>query len=256
MSKLVNSGNHTGSFFFEVVKGNISGHKPAIIVAHNQDVDTASAEDIWEGGGFLVYLTAAETMEIASSDATDTSAGVGARTVLVSGLDTNYNEISETVTMNGVANVTTSNSYLRIHSLKVVTVGTDFDNAGNITATATTAATLQCLMGVGESISKNSQFTIPANKTGYILKTDFASTKTGAGQLPVVEFKCKVKTLNGAWIQLFDVKFDTASESVVLIDQPVMIAIEEKTDIRTEVSTTQNNTEVFLRLYLMLVDNG
>lgn len=66
----------------------------------NSDVDFGSVpEDIWEGGGvYTGFPSSAETIEVFSGSANDSSAGTGARTALLLGLDTNYNEISETIT--------------------------------------------------------------------------------------------------------------------------------------------------------------
>jgi len=78
-------------------------------------VDTT--EDIWNAGGVLSYLSSAETMEIASDDSADDGdpAGNGAQTVAIFGVDDNYKNISEIVTMNGTNDVTTTMSFLRIN---------------------------------------------------------------------------------------------------------------------------------------------
>jgi hypothetical protein len=59
--------------------------------------------------GDLSYAAAALQMTVSSSSASDTSAGTGARTVLITGLNANYAVISESVTMNGQTAVTTTN---------------------------------------------------------------------------------------------------------------------------------------------------
>lgn len=56
--------------------------------------------------------TTATALEILSSDANDTAAGTGARTVTVEGLDGSGNPLTETVSMNGTAAVALSNSFL------------------------------------------------------------------------------------------------------------------------------------------------
>lgn len=125
-------------------------------------------EDIWSPGTTLSYLTSAETMEITSNDTDDSSAGTGARTIKIHGLNGSYVEISETVTMDGTNDVTTSNSYLRVHKLEVITAGSQGENDGLITATATSAGTLQAEITAEYNHSMMTQYTVPAGKSSVL----------------------------------------------------------------------------------------
>lgn len=97
------------------------------------DIDAADTnEDVWDGEGAYTFLGTATALKISSSDAKDTSAGVGVKTVTVEGLDTNYKEVSETVSTSGLTGVSIPTSLLRVHRAYGATVGTEGDNAGNI----------------------------------------------------------------------------------------------------------------------------
>jgi hypothetical protein len=80
-------------------------------------------ETIWAEGGLYSYLTAATVLKVSSSSVNDTSAGTGARTVELSGLDADYNEISELVTLNGQTPVNTTKLFLRINRMVVRSAG-------------------------------------------------------------------------------------------------------------------------------------
>jgi hypothetical protein len=103
----------------------------------NLDIDTNSdPETIWSTGGLYQFPSSAGQISIVSSSSDDTSTGTGARTVLVQGLDENYNEVEETFTLNGVSAVTSSSSsWIRAHRAKVLSAGTGEVNAGTITIT-------------------------------------------------------------------------------------------------------------------------
>ncbi|MCK5342167.1 MAG: hypothetical protein KAR20_02120, partial [Candidatus Heimdallarchaeota archaeon] len=75
---------------------------------------TTTEKTVWSGPGIYVYPTAAIQMTVSSSDVDDTAAGAGMRKVLIGGLDADYNQISEIVTLNGQTPVTTVNSYFRV----------------------------------------------------------------------------------------------------------------------------------------------
>ena len=90
----------------------IAGEDPSILAVNkfgrNTDVDSAAAEDVWDGGGIWVAPTAARVHNLVSADAADDAAGTGAQTVLVTGLDGTWTETSETVTMDGITPVATT----------------------------------------------------------------------------------------------------------------------------------------------------
>lgn len=122
--------------------------------------------------------TSATALEIVSSDANDTAAGTGARTVYVEGIVANGAVGSETVTMNGTAAVALSNSYRRVYRMYVATSGTyasssASSNAGTITLResggGSTWAVINVETGFGLGQSLISCYTVPANHTAYVL---------------------------------------------------------------------------------------
>ena len=102
---------------FEILVGmnELGDYAPQLKFGNNGDVDKDVVEDIWDGGETWVAPTTARLHLIASTVVTDTSAGAGARTVQIYGLDSAGALQNETVTMNGTTNVTTTNSYIMIH---------------------------------------------------------------------------------------------------------------------------------------------
>ena len=158
-------------FELQVSRGQIQGHSVVTIAGYNSDVDTS-----WEmitPVGDLSYAAAALQMTVSSSSTSDTSAGTGARTVLIVGLDADYAVISESVTMNGQTAVTTTKSFLRVNSMLVTTAGSGLANAGIIyigtgTVTSGVPAIIYNLIPVGFNNATSSQYTVPAGYTGYL----------------------------------------------------------------------------------------
>ncbi len=64
---------------------------------------TTTVEDIWAQGGVLVFPTSAAVIATSSSSADDAAAGTGIQQLTFTGLDANWNTISETITMNGTS---------------------------------------------------------------------------------------------------------------------------------------------------------
>ena len=117
-------------FELQVARGQISWHKRLFQFGTNTAVGTGFST-LWPGGGTLyAYPSAATVLKISSANANDAAAGTGARTVVVNGLDADYNEISETVILNGQTAVNTVNSYLRFGEILVLTAGSGGTAAG------------------------------------------------------------------------------------------------------------------------------
>ena len=107
------------------------------------DIDSAEGgQDVWDGEDAYVWPAAAATMKVSSSDAKDTSAGVGVKSVRIFGLDANYKIVEEDITMNGQTGVTISTDLLRIYRMYALApVGSEGDNAGDIWAGTGTITT-------------------------------------------------------------------------------------------------------------------
>jgi len=238
-------------FELQVARGQIQAHSLVTIAGYNSDVDTA-----WEmitPVGNLSYPAAALQMTVSSADADDTSAGTGARTVLITGLDANYAVISETVTMNGQTAVTTTNSFLRINAMLVTTAGTSLANEGIIyigtgTVTSGVPATIYNVIAAGFNNATSSQYTVPAGYTGYL-----AVARIGLAQdagTTLITARTRFVGTNG--IALTGPVIVT-NNGISTIDFPYPIAIAEKTRIQGEAigGAVDNEAAGFFELVLI-----
>jgi len=248
-------------FLLEVARGNIPGMSTVVIRGHNDDLDSGTEEDVWETGGDLTYMTSAETMEIASSSTSDDGdpAGVGLQTVLISGVSSTGALQTETITMNGTTDVTTSSSYLRVNSMTGLTAGSTGWNVGTVTATATTAATVQCQMSATEGTTQNSHYTVPLNKTLHVVQIELNAAKI-TGATPLMEFKAYVRPggAGACWLQLFDKLLDTAVTDELDLVLPFPSSSTQatsRTDLRMRALSDTNNAECRTRMYGILIDD-
>ncbi len=105
-------------YLYDIAEGNVANHDAVRRFGRNPDVGTAM-ETVYGTSNLKTYLAAAERLQVVSTDVDDDGApaGDGARTLLITGLDADYAEISETVTMNGQTNVLTDASFLRVTTI-------------------------------------------------------------------------------------------------------------------------------------------
>lgn len=161
-------------FELQVARGQIEGHQIVQVFGYNSDLDLTE-ESIWPNGGAVPHPTTASVLKVSSSSADDAAAGTGARTVYISGVDADFDEVGEFVTLNGQTAVNTSNSYRYVNQLYVVTVGSGAHNAGNInvgtgTVTAGVPAVLYDMIAIGYNQRTTAHYCVPAGYTGYMVK--------------------------------------------------------------------------------------
>jgi hypothetical protein len=184
---------------------------PSITVAefvrkfgYNPDIGVAAtAVDITPYGNDYLpsSVVAAEDIDITSAsgdDDNDTPAGggTGARTIVIEGLDSDYKLQSETIALNGTADVNPTLDYIRIHRAYVATAGTGAVNAGNITIDVGGSNTMaQILANRGQTLQ--AVYTIPANYAGAYLCGFDASVLNKAAAY--VNFAIEVRSFGGAW---------------------------------------------------------
>ena len=185
-----NNVNTTGStvpgsadidFYLAVAKGDFTGYSNVSKFGYNPSVSQITYESIGEGSNAYPWMSSADYLQVLSSSANDTSAGTGARTVEIEGLDSSWNLLTETISMNGTTAGTTTNQFLRIFRARVVTGGTSLRNEGDITIRDQSTSTTRALITNGPTSSFGQTlmavYTIPAGKTGYVVNINFSSAK-------------------------------------------------------------------------------
>jgi len=156
-------------FDLQVSRGQIYGHNTLSIFGYQSAVGNTKIP-VWENATTYTYITSASTLTLASSSASDDTSAK----ILISGLDANYNQISETLAMNGVTGVTTVNSYFRVNSLLMVSPGTgQTTNVGTITLKQSSNIVAQINPGISKS--QSTIFTVPA---GFSFFLDLAEVNT------------------------------------------------------------------------------
>jgi len=236
-------------FDLEVSRSAISGMTSVNKFGKNADIDIGT-EDVWGGGGTWVAPTVARLHNLTSGSVNDAAAGTGARTIRIYGLDTNYLEITEDLILNGLANVSTVLSYTFMSRIIVLTAGSGGTNAGLITATAATDATITITVQIGKAQSQLAIYQVPAGKTAYI--DNYYGGISGGTALDLELF---VKPFGGAFNLKNTLSLTLAGTSS---DEHVFkypLKVEEKGIIKLSGTATANNTSTTGGFDFILIDN-
>lgn len=230
-------------FFLEVSKGNVSKHLRLNKSGFNADIDVASGEDIWDGGGNWVAPTTDRIHAIVSSSVNDTSAGTGARTLSIRGISSG-NITIETITLNGTTPVNTVNSYSIIDYMYILTAGPGETNSGIITATAAVDATVTAQINVNGTNQTQMAITqVPNGYKYYISDWDCEMYQATATSTADIYFQ--TKSPGGVWLtRRISYLSNSGNSSKEDIFKPQIQILEGSyVKIRCE-SVSSNNTKV------------
>jgi len=245
------------NFALEIAKGNIPKHSIITKFGFNPDVDTGTfPEDLWGQSGTYVAPTAARVHNFVSTSVNDTAAGTGARTILIYGIDGSYNRVTETITMNGVVNVASVNSYFHIHLVQVITAGSTGNNVGLITGTAVTDATITISVLATQNQSVSSIYMVPVGYKGYLMVARARMDNATANSSAIVQVLNK--PFGGVFQLKAQISLNNAGSSFVALDYsnsaPFILQAKSLTKM-TCTSVTNNNTTVEGGYDLILVQD-
>lgn len=247
-----------GDFNQEVARGTQTGYTLWNKFGYNSDIDSASGETIWAVGGNFQRMTSADTLDIVSSSANDDDGGTGVNSVVIYGVDENWAAQIEVITMDGTTTVTTSNQWLGVNRVAIFLAGSGETNAGNITVTATTAATTQAYLPAGDGVTQQCIFFVPAD-TNFITEWVWVNCLklTGGGGSPRVQIKMQVySAVNNAQQEVFRAGLDTDVDNILDLNPNLPFPIGEKSIVWLEATTDQNNTEISARFSGTLIDDA
>lgn len=244
-----------------VAMGRIPNHSVVVVRGHNSSQSSASGfVDISEFGD-LTHLAAEETMNVVSTSTSDNGSGgsTGALTVLLMGVSNTFAPVTELVTLNGDSNVLTTAKFLRINLMIVQTAGSVGSNIGDITATASSAATVQSKVGATDGLSHAGHYTVPLNMQLLVNRLEFNVHKQAGGQDPLAEFRVEVRKSGAAWLNVFDKTIDAgvSNELTVVVTPPSAKDFAPGgTDFRMRADVSENSTDTKVRMYGILMPQG
>jgi hypothetical protein len=219
---------------------------------------TNTEEDIWTPGGAYNFATMATNVAIHSLDAGDASGSTGALSVKIVGLNENWEDTEETLTLDspGTPAISTQ-AYQRIFRAFVVSAGTyGGNNVGDLVihqgdATAVTLAAIDA----GRGQTQMAIYTIPAGKTGWMTEFDYSvdSAKTADFYMYRREnADSSASAPFGAKRLIYEV-VSVSEQGKKKLDVPV--SIPEKTDIWMAAKGSAAGADVVGNFTILLTDN-
>ena len=227
--------------YFSIAQGQINGYSLVHVTGYNPDIDLATDETVWSAGGLYPWSlwNSARVVTVVSTSTSDTGS------VVVSGLDANYNPVVEDINFNGTTSGTGSVQFKRVNSAVYKDSGAN--NVGTITLTANSTTVGVIEADIGQTL--NGIYTVPAGHTAYMLAGDFSVHKAKDAQIRF-------------FIRPFGESFRVvhigeAYQNTYRYDFVVPVKLTEKTDVDIRATLVEtNNTPVATNFSMILVDNN
>jgi hypothetical protein len=202
-------------FDLQVARGQIAGHSTLNIYGYQTVVGTTFIP-IWENATDYTFPTVAQTMYM-SGTAGDTAK------ITIDGLDGNYAQISEVVTLNGATPVATTQAFYRINGMRVST-GSATNPSGAVILTNLGGSITYAKINAGVGRTQAAIYTVPAGYTFYLQRVNIYTSLNGNN---FATYENKQISSNGVTQFTQQAPFAIGYEARRVMPRPVL----EKTDI-------------------------
>ena len=234
---------YINDFYLEVTRGNVTGFSAREIVGTSLNTAVGETTDVWNAisgtAGHQIQVATAALLYVSSSSVADIT-----QTVTVTGLDANYDEITEDIKLNGQTIVAGTKAFLRLNSAVL-----DIACAGKVyvyyTSTATagvpdTTAKVQAAIDIAALQAYNAIYTVPRNKNLYMTSLCYASCASAVTHnviLSVIQ-----KLYGGANVAVKTIKYVDAGttlyvgDQIQFTDQPVLFPAKSEFKVTTNLA--------------------
>jgi len=232
-------------FHTEVALGRRQGATTWNKFGYNTDVDTGT-EIIASWGGTYQFITVGETISIVSTSTADADGDTGVNSIVVYGVDENWDSQIVVYLMDGTTPVVSAESWIGINRVAVFLSGTGRTNAGTITVTAVTSLYTMAQIPLGIGVSQQLIFFIPQNHQFLAEWLHFDALKiAGGGGNPELTFLGQVySVVNNTIQEVYRGHLDTTNANNIDVNTPIPFPIGEKSILYFTATTDKDNTSV------------
>jgi hypothetical protein len=170
-----------------IASDRIHGWASDVKFGNNTSVGTAW-EALWAQGGSPLVNDTATIVEFISSSGSDAGSEAGARTISFSGVDADFVEQTEVITLTGATPASSAGSFLYVHRMSVRTSGSILSNVGVVSAKLGIGASTFGTIPAGSGQSEMLVRAVPAGATLYLTRIAVSVTKEKASNFRIIEY--------------------------------------------------------------------
>lgn len=231
-------------------QGWIKGAGPDFIQGQANLLTSGVKRTLWNGPTeeYVFPSDSGESMELVSTNAADD------QTVFIRGLDSNFDVVSQIVTLNGTIPVAIPQQLARVNFV-ILPPPLLTRPLGDILITSVGAVTTYSVTPVGVRGAIQAVFTVPRGKTLSFVSGFFSMDKD-SGNDTNVEFALALRS-PGDLVTLDSLKVGLNKQGTSAINLPILVGsfVPEMTDVTWNAVSTSSNTNVTLFQQCVLWDN-
>jgi hypothetical protein len=226
----------------------------------NPIVGTSAQEDIWEAGGDYNFLQAPDNLRIRSGGSPQDIAGtgIGARAIVVIGLDSDWNETTAVIATSGAGvSASTPQSFIRMTRAYVSGVGVYGGFNTNNILIETNGGTLVGEIDAGEGQTELAITSIPAGKTAFVtrIRIFVGGTNKTASVFMIKREKADVVSAPFGASRIIGFFDEIAGGTEDTINYSSLIPIPEKSDLWFRGIAQTSAAAIDVSFDYILVDN-
>jgi hypothetical protein len=231
-------------YLYEITRGNIPG---TTFFNANGFAEVDNTQFSVVGTAFVgryPFPGTAETINLVSTSADDSLTGDGMRTIIINGLDADFAQQLEVVSMNGTTTVTSALEFFRINSITIFSCGSARVNKGVVTATNSDSGDQLAVLDVEEGLSSLAVYSVAADKTASLYQALVNTAKDDDAQL---SFLFCLREFEGSPI----VRTSTQRiyQSEFKFSDIIPFALQEKTDLEV-VAKSADSTNAIINVFI------
>jgi len=234
---------HSEPFYLKVSKGKVNGHSYIHKFGAVPAMSQSTTGTIWDVNDTLYpwsSFNVASNLTIPAVNASDDG-----KTIIIQGLDANYNFKSQQVVLSSSGAVQTT-AFIRVFRAYITD---STGNVGNIDINVSTTTVARITAGKGQTLM--SVYTIPAGFTGYLVSTN-ATCEAGADAS--VDTFTRYSGENAFRVaHSFEL---TGNGGPYNTEFTIPLKLTEKTDIDMRATTRSNNARITSTFDILLSDNS
>jgi hypothetical protein len=223
----------------EVIHVNVFGYTPNV---------TTTFHTVWENTPTdIIFPTVAQQMNVVSTSTSDNSNA----SFLLTGVDGNWDQVSEVIYLNGTTPVTTSNTFMRINGMVMTSPGTGQNTNIGVVSVRYAAENPIAQVNAGFGKMQNAFYSVPRGYGLYIQNINIFAGEGNQGNQPIW-FNYRVITKNNKnGVQLTILQTPFSNEYKVQRFNPVKYG--EMTDVQWQINTNSGTHGVGVILEAVLI---
>jgi len=231
-------------YYSNVARDKIKLTKSQTKFGEAENIST-SETTVWDGNVLYPWQNSSLIFTLSSTVADDSITGTGARQIYVYGLDSNYDEQEEIVSLNGLTPVSLTKSFLRVNRMIVISAGSLGKASGQILLKNSTVTYAKILNGNNQTLM--CVYTVPRGKTAFITSASSTSSqgKSVKGSFYVRPFGM-VFQLKYRWYMY---------QNFVDLDLRIPYLVPEKSDVEIRALSSASGTSVTGSWQMEIIDN-